>query len=198
MTYYSQNIENTKNNLSSQATANWSSSTLRSEESLNSFTLCFDEFFKNEEPKKLDPDVWGPHFWFFLHTIAYSYPTHPNEVTKKKYYDLIHNFPLFIPNSKMGDNFNEMLISYPVSPYLCSRDSFMRWVFFIHNKINYSLGKPEISYLESVDLYFKKYEPTPVKLHQMFNLKRKYIIIGIIFFCIAGSLFLWKTKSDNF
>lgn len=135
--------------------------------------------------QKLNPDIWGPHYWFFLHTIAYSYPNFPNEVTKRKYYDLIHNFPLFIPDSKMGDHFNELLINYPVSPYLCSRDSFMRWVFFIHNKINYSLGKPEIEYLESLDLYLKHYEPAPVKLHQMFRLKRKYIILGFIFICLA-------------
>ena len=44
-----------------------------------------------------DPNIWGPHYWFFLHTIAESYPLHPNSVTKKKYYDSIQNFPL---NSK--------------------------------------------------------------------------------------------------
>ena len=32
---------------------------------------------------QLDPNVWGPHFWFFLHTLAISYPHHPNAVTKK-------------------------------------------------------------------------------------------------------------------
>ena len=32
---------------------------------------------------KFDPNVWGPHYWFFLHTIAESYPLHPNDVTKK-------------------------------------------------------------------------------------------------------------------
>ena len=34
----------------------------------------------------LDPSVWGPHYWFFLHTISMTYPYHPNAVTKKKYY----------------------------------------------------------------------------------------------------------------
>ena len=43
-----------------------------------------------------DPKVWGPHYWFFLHTIAESYPMHPNDVTKKKYYDLIHLAQLFL------------------------------------------------------------------------------------------------------
>ena len=46
----------------------------------------------------LDSKIWGPHYWFVLLTIAISYPIHPNDVTKKKYYELIQNFPLFIPN----------------------------------------------------------------------------------------------------
>ena len=34
-----------------------------------------------------DPEIWGPHYWFFLHTVSESYPLTPNETTKKKYYD---------------------------------------------------------------------------------------------------------------
>ena len=45
----------------------------------------------------LDAKVWGPHYWFMIHTIAISYPLRPNAVTKKKYYDFIQNLPLFIP-----------------------------------------------------------------------------------------------------
>ena len=32
----------------------------------------------------LNPKVWGPHYWFVLHTIANTYPLSPNDVTKKK------------------------------------------------------------------------------------------------------------------
>jgi hypothetical protein len=39
----------------------------------------------------LDPKIWGPHYWFFLHTLAMCYPNYPNEVTKKKYYELLHD-----------------------------------------------------------------------------------------------------------
>ena len=80
-----------------------------------------------------NPDIWGPHYWFFLHTIAESYPITPNSITKRKYYDLIQNMPLFIPVVEMGDKFSEFLDKYPVSPYLDNRDSFVRWVHFIHN-----------------------------------------------------------------
>jgi hypothetical protein len=41
----------------------------------------------------LDSNVWGPHYWFVLLSIAICYPIHPNDVTKKKYYELIQNLP---------------------------------------------------------------------------------------------------------
>jgi len=108
-------------------------------------------------PENLDPDVWGPYYWFFLHTIAYSYPVYPNEVTKRKYYDLIHNFPLFIPHEKYSNRFIRILDRYPVTPYLDKRESFMRWVNFVHNKINEIKEKDEYSLEDSIHLYEQIY-----------------------------------------
>ena len=85
---------------------------------------------------ELDPKIWGPHYWFVLQTISLSYPLRPNNVTKKKYYDFIQNFPLFIPIPELGDKFSIILDKFPVTPYLDSRESFMKWVHFIHNQIN--------------------------------------------------------------
>ena len=139
---------------------------------------------------KFDPNVWGPHYWFFLHTIAESYPLHSNDVTKKKYYDLIHNFPLFIPNDEIGNYFSELLDKYPVSPYLTNRDSFVKWMHFIHNKVNVRIGKPEISLPKALELYRNEYKPKPVYLAEKLNIKRHYIIlllIIILLFCI----YLW-------
>lgn len=134
----------------------------------------------------LDPDIWGPHYWFFLHTIAYSYPKTPNQITKRKYYDLISNMPLFIPNVEIGNKFAQLLDKYPVSPYLDSQESFIRWVHFIHNKINSILGKPEISYLESLDIYKNHYKPKPTYLSDKFKINKKYIYMMIVFLCLLG------------
>ena len=127
-----------------------------------------------------DPSVWGPHYWFFLHTIAESYPLHPNEVTKKKYYDLINNLPIFIPIVELGNYFSELLDKYPVSPYLDNRDSFVRWMHFIHNKINIHIGKPEISLPKSLEMYRNEYKPKPVYLAEKINWRRHYLHIFII------------------
>ena len=32
---------------------------------------------------RLDSNIWGPHYWFFLHTAALSYPVTPNDTIKK-------------------------------------------------------------------------------------------------------------------
>ena len=106
--------------------------------------------------KDISVDKWGPHFWFFLHTIAYEYPNNPNSITKRKYYDLIQNMPLFLPDSKMGDDFAVLLDKYPVTPYLDCRESFIIWMHFIHNKINVILGKQTISLYASLDNYHKQ------------------------------------------
>jgi len=110
----------------------------------------------------IDAKRWGPPFWEFLHLVSFGYPDMPNDVTKRKYYDLIINFPLFIPNPVMARQFAEMLDKYPPTPYLDKRDSFIRWVSFIHNKINVMTGKREVSILESVEHYFKYLEKTRV------------------------------------
>jgi hypothetical protein len=129
------------------------------------------------------PEVWGPHYWFFLHTVAESYPYNPNDVTKRKYYDLIQNFPLFIPIEEMGNKFSQLLDKYPVTPYLDTKESFVRWVHFIHNKFNYMLGKNEISLRKSLDLYRDEYKPKPIYLSDKIHLRKHYIFTALILSC---------------
>ena len=122
----------------------------------------------------------GPHYWFFLHTIAEFYPLTPNEVTIKKHYELITNMPLFIPDEEMGNKFSEILDKYPVSPYLDNRDSFVRWMHFIHNKYNHMLGKEEVSLAKSLDMYREQYKPQKVSFMDNIRLKSRYIHFAFI------------------
>ena len=133
---------------------------------------------------QFEPNVWGPHYWFFLHTIAYSYPDTPNEVTKRKYYDLLQNMPLFIPHEKIGNRFSKLLDKYPVTPYLDNKESFIRWVHFIHNKYNHFLGKEEISLELALDNYKAQYKPKPIILTERINLRKHYVHVILILVCL--------------
>ena len=128
---------------------------------------------------KLNPKVWGPKYWFFLHTVALTYPIHPTTVTKKKYYDFIQNFPLFIPIEEIGNTFATFLDKFPVTPYLDSRESFIKWVHFIHNKINSYLGQKEINMEEALANYYDNYKICVVKNLED-KIRREKIIYSIL------------------
>tara|TARA_B100001093_G_C26803871_1_gene1004629 strand:+ start:1121 stop:1555 length:435 start_codon:yes stop_codon:yes gene_type:complete len=142
----------------------------------------------------LDSNIWGPNYWFFLYTIALCYPINPNDITKKKYYDFIQNFPLFIPISNMGNTFSQFLDAYPVTPYLDSRESFIKWVHFIHNKINVFLGKPIISYYDAMNKYYNNYKLKDIKKIEENKNKHKYIFFSIILLLISLIIFLYFSK----
>lgn len=143
------------------------------------------------DSEKFAPEVWGPHYWFFLQTIAHTYPLTPNAVTKRKYYDLIQNMPLFIPNPEIGDNFIALLDRYPITPYLDNRDSFIRWIHFIHNRINRILGKEEITLFEALDDYKASYRPKQVKLSERFHLRKEYVIAFFTVLCFIFIILIY-------
>ena len=90
----------------------------------------------------LDPNIWGPKYWFFLHTIAMTYPHKPNAVT---------------------------------------RESFIRWMHFIHNKINVKLEKPTITLDEFYVLYYEAYKSKDTRSKEYYKWREKIIYILIVF-----------------
>ena len=139
----------------------------------------------------LDPAVWGPHYWFVLHTIALSYPVKPNETIRKKYYDFYQNLPMFIPIEEMGNNLSKFLDKYPVTPYLESRQSLVRWTHFIHNKINKALGKDSMTLEETMTAYYEHYKPKEVKNMEDRRRREKIVMISsiVVIVGVAGYLY---------
>ena len=142
-------------------------------------------------PVYLDPKVWGPHYWFFLHTLAMTYPHHPNGVTKKKYYEFIQNLSLFLPVEDISTEFSKLIDKYPITPYLDNRDSFVRWMHFIHNKINEKLEKPQISLNDFFVKYYDEYKTQDEKLPYYYKIREKVIYFGMIFGVVGIIYYLY-------
>lgn len=132
--------------------------------------------------------VWGPPVWFTILTFALTYPLCPNQVTKKKYYDFIQNLPLFLPE---GTNFVEILDRYPVTPYLEGRESFVRWVIFVHNRINESIGKRAISIEDALSQYHEHYKPKPEISEIDRRRREKFIYLGSIIALLLLAIFVY-------
>jgi len=139
----------------------------------------------------LDPKIWGPHYWFFLHTVAMTYPHHPNAVTKKKYYEFVQNLPLFIPVEQISKEFEKMIDLYPITPYLDNRDSFVRWMHFAHNKINEKLEKPQITLNDFFVQYYNEYKSQNEKLAEFYKLKEKIVYGSILGLLLSAIYYLY-------
>jgi hypothetical protein len=132
----------------------------------------------------LDPKIWGPRYWFFLHTLALCYPKNPSTVNKKKYYEFIQNFHLFIPVEEISSEYSDLVEKYPVTPYLDNRESFIKWMHFIHNKINEKLEKPIIPLNEFLIAYYEHYKPQDQKLIEQIKWRERIIFIVILLLLI--------------
>jgi hypothetical protein len=139
----------------------------------------------------LDPKIWGPHYWFFLHTVAMTYPHHPNAVTKKKYYEFVQNLPLFIPVEQISKEFEKLIDVYPITPYLDNRDSFTRWMHFIHNKINEKLEKPPITLNDFFVQYYNQYKSQNEKMAVYYKLREKLVYGGILVSILGAIYYLY-------
>jgi len=139
----------------------------------------------------LDPTIWGPHYWFFLHTIAMTYPHYPNAITKKKYFEFVQNLPLFIPIEQISTDFSILLDKYPVVSYLDNRESFVRWMHFIHNKINQKLEKPQINLNEFYIKYYEEYKTKDEKLSYFYKVRSKLVYLVLLIFMLVSIYYLY-------
>jgi hypothetical protein len=140
----------------------------------------------------LEQSVWLPKYWFVLTTIATQYPNKPNAVTKKKYYELIQNLPLFMPQSDASKIMLELLDKYPVTPYLEDREGFMKWIHFIQNKVNKALGDKEQTTAEALQEYYNAYKPRAIVMKEVIKQREKYIYIALVASFILGGMYLYK------
>ncbi|MBN20746.1 MAG: hypothetical protein CL678_05595 [Bdellovibrionaceae bacterium] len=140
----------------------------------------------------LNPNIWLPNLKFTLQTIAITYPSHPNDVSKRKYYDLIQNLPVFFPFNPMGKNFLDLLDKYPVTPYLSSRMSFMKWIHFIFNKIHEQLDQPIDEFYDSLEKYYDQYKPKEIRNREIIKTRKKYIQFATASIIILVIVYFYK------
>ena len=55
----------------------------------------------------MEPNIWGPHAWFFLHTVALMYPEQPNELEKQHYLNFFKNIGNILPCYICRENYRQ-------------------------------------------------------------------------------------------
>ena len=97
-----------------------------------------------------------------------------------------------MPDSRIGNKFSELLDKYPITPYLDSRDSFIKWVHFIHNRVNKMTNKAEISLTQALKEYYYNYKPKAIKIEEELRYRQKLVFFLLLVGGIVGVYYLYK------
>ena len=146
----------------------------------------------------MDPEIWGPNAWIFLHTITLNYPNNPSIYDKQYYKNFFMSLQIVLPCEWCSKNYKLHIIKYPIDNYLNSKKDLVTWLIIIHNEVNEILKKKKLNNKEVIEIYKNLYNN---KNSNTFSLNW-YIIIGIcitifIIICII-ILFLYNSKFQSY
>ena len=86
--------------------------------------------------------VWGPSMWHFLHTMSFNYPVKPSHQEKRHYMAFVYNLKYTLPCGKCRKNLRKNLKELPLKmANMESRDTFSKYIYDLHEKVNTMLGK---------------------------------------------------------
>lgn len=101
----------------------------------------------------MDVNLWGPPFWFILHTITLNYPDVPTYLEKRHHFDFFNNLQYILPCGTCREHYRKHFKEHPIDSYLDSKKTLVEWCVLMHNEVNKVTKKPEIETEELVQEY---------------------------------------------
>ena len=144
----------------------------------------------------MNPEIWGPPAWTFLHSITLAYPDNPTDSDKINYENFFNILQPILPCAKCSNNYKIHLQEDPITNHLDNKSSLVKWLINLHNKVNKINGKRELNYNEVINHYKLLYNgdlnSVPIKETNTTNIYLTIIfillIIGLIYVYIKKYL----------
>jgi hypothetical protein len=115
----------------------------------------------------MDPNIWGPHLWIFLHSMSFTYAEdrlHATKREQREMYTFLKSLQYVLP-CVCKFNYKMHFENYP--PRLKTRRDLFEWLVDLHNIVNLEYNKKNSSrnikpkrtytYKEVEDMYRKMY-----------------------------------------
>jgi len=135
----------------------------------------------------MDPEIWGPKAWFFIHNIALTYPRNPNINDKQMYKNFFINLGNVLPCSVCKVHYKENLIESELDIGLNSNIDLFKWTVDIHNKVNKQNNKKIFTYEEALNELNKHYI-----YGSFFTISNIIILILILIIIVLGYIIYYK------
>lgn len=101
--------------------------------------------------KNINPNIWGPSAWKFLHYITLAYPENPSNEIKDNYINFFTSLKNVLPCEKCRINYTNKLSNYPINAN--SGEELVDWLIDIHNDVNKTNQKHIFSRKDFEDEY---------------------------------------------
>lgn len=124
----------------------------------------------------MEPNIWGPPAWTFLHSVTLNYPDNPSSEHKTNYKNFFESLGDVLPCPTCKKHYKENIIKHPIR--LDSKDDLTKWLVDIHNKVNEQNDKTIFSYKEFNDKYEKLYSENKIN---WFKIALFVVLIALIF-----------------
>jgi len=132
----------------------------------------------------LNPKVWGPHGWFFMHSITLAYPDSPTKEDKENIINFFNSVGKVLPCHKCRKNFKKHSAKLPLTDKIVSsREELVKWLIDFHNEVNEVTHKPKLSYEEVMDIYANAYKE-PFYTSRTFNIVLISTLVAILLILI--------------
>lgn len=105
----------------------------------------------------MNPEIWGPPFWFVLHSVSINYPDNPNYLDKQQHFLFFQSLKQVLPCHKCRIHYDKYLNENPIIPYLDNKKNLMLWVLKCHNNVNKINNKKLFTLEEKKQLYHNIY-----------------------------------------
>ena len=134
----------------------------------------------------MDPKIWGPPAWIFIHSVTFAYPETPTEDHKKGIKYFFHSLRYVLPCEKCKVHYNKYLDEHPLTDtVLSTKKGVSIWAFDFHNDVNKRTGGKVRTYDEYIDEFMEIYKKKPQK---------DYSIYIILFVIVVFFLLLFREK----
>lgn len=136
----------------------------------------------------IDPKIWGPPTWDFLHYVTLSYPDNPTQEEKNNIRIFFMLIGKVLPCQSCRNNFYKHINIHGMTEEVISnRYNLVMWLIKIHNEVNKMNNKPLLTYEQVI----KKYLSKPKKCFK-FNISTNTIYILVLVLLIIMTICIIK------
>lgn len=141
-------------------------------------------------PPPLDARVWMPHFLFSLQSFAHSYADTPDAVLRKKYYQLLTDLPLALPDARWQAWFAHLIATeLPVQAFLVDRDALDDWVYRVRCRVGEELDWPHVTFAQHQSAFYQRFRRAPVTVELSRTQYHLNVLLAIVVAVLVALLY---------